>query len=87
MASYSINQISRAVGKLYDEGITTDKQVIDLTYAKMKTFKEVTPLEKLVILEYSEALKQKEITSFLCGKKRKRNGGIENGISKQNTTD
>lgn len=81
MASYSINQIARVVGKLYDEGITTDKDVINLTYAKMKDFKEISPLEKLVILEYSEALKQREITSFLCGKKIKKNGGNKNVIS------
>lgn len=81
MASYSISQITKMVNKLFDEGITTDKQVINLTYAKMKDFKNISPIEKLMILEYSEALKQKEITSFLCGKRLKKQGGDNNAIS------
>lgn len=81
MASYSINQITKMINKLFDEGITTDKQVINLTYAKMKDFKNISPIEKLMILEYSEALKQKEITPFLCGKRLKKQGGDNNAIS------
>lgn len=81
MASYSISQITKMINKLCEEGVTTDKQVMNLTYAKMKNFKNISPLEKLIILEYSEALKQKEITPFLCGKRLKKNGGDSNAIS------
>lgn len=87
MASYTITQITRVLNKLCDQGITTDKEISNITYGKMSEFKNISPIEKLIILEYSEALKTKQITPFLCGKKLRKNGGNKNGLSGQNTTD
>lgn len=84
MANYSITQISRALKKLSDTGLTEDKDISQITYSKLLEFKNIAPMEKIIILEYCEAIKNKKVTPFLCGGKGR--GGKKNGISIENTT-
>lgn len=85
MASYTVTQITRVLNKLCDAGVTSDKEIAAITYGKMADFKNISPLEKLIILEYSEALKSKQVTPFLCGKKLRKNGVIKDGTLGQDT--
>lgn len=85
MTNYTLNQIARAINKIYNEGITSDKEIMQITYGKMAKLKTVSPIEKLIILDYSEALKLKQVTTFLSGR-RLRKEVEKDGISKQNTT-
>lgn len=86
MANYTITQITRVLNKLCDEGIRTDKEIVNITYGKLLNFKNISPIEKLIILEYSEALKSKQVTEFLCGNKMRKNGGKNNATPEENTT-
>lgn len=86
MTGYSTTQISKVLNKLYDLGIQTDKDVMNLTYSKLSEFKNILPIERIIILEYCEALKNKNITPFLCSKKSRKEGGNKDAISKKSTT-
>ena len=55
-----------------------DKVIMQLTYEKVSKV-NLTPIEKIIILEYKEALKNKTVTKFLCRANSK--GDEKNGIS------
>lgn len=77
MTNITTIQIIKALNKLKKNDITDDKVVIQLTYEKMSKI-NLTPIEKIIILEYKEALKNKTVTKFLC---RADKGDEKNGIS------
>lgn len=52
------------LNKLGKSGITDDKVIMQLTYEKVSKV-NLTPIEKIIILEYKEALKNKTVTNFL----------------------
>lgn len=75
MTNITTIQIIKALNKLGKSGITDDKVI---TYEKVSKV-NLTPIEKIIILEYKEALKNKTVTNFLW---RANSKGYEtNGIS------
>lgn len=64
MTNITIIQIIKALNKLGKSGITDDKVIKQLTYEKVSKV-NLTPIEKIIILEYKEALKNKTVTNFL----------------------
>ena len=77
MTNITTIQIIKALNKLRRNGITDDKVVMLLTYEKVSKI-NLTPIEKIIILEYKEALKNKSVTKFLC---RADKGDETHGIS------
>lgn len=78
MTNITTIQIIKALNKLGKCGITDDKVIMQLTYEKVSKV-NLTPIEKIIILEYKEALKNKTVTKFLCRANSK--GDEKNGIS------
>lgn len=78
MTNITTIQIIKALKKLGKSGITDDKVIMQLTYEKVSKV-NLTPIEKIIILEYKEALKNKTVTKFLCRANSK--GDEKNGIS------
>lgn len=64
MTNITTIQIIKALNKLGKRGITDDKVIMQLTYEKVSKV-NLTPIEKIIILEYKEALKNKTVTNFL----------------------
>lgn len=66
---YSATQIIKVINKLWDNGIRTDKQIMNLTYGDLLRLSSLAPIERLIALEYAESMKNKKINSFFSGKK------------------
>ena len=64
MTNITTIQIIKALNKLGKSEITDDKVIMQLTYEKVSKV-NLTPIEKIIILEYKEALKNKTVTNFL----------------------
>lgn len=77
MTNITTIQIIKALNKLGKSGITDDKVIKQLTYEKVSKV-NLTPIEKIIILEYKEALKNKTVTNFLWRANSK--GDETNGI-------
>ena len=78
MTNITTIQIIKALNKLGKSEITDDKVIMQLTYEKVSKV-NLTPIEKIIILEYKEALKNKTVTNFLWRANSK--GDETNGIS------
>lgn len=79
MSNITTIQIIKALNKLKRSGITQDKDVMQLTYEKISKI-NLTPIEKIIILEYKESLKNRTVTKFLCRDSANK-GDDTNGIS------
>lgn len=75
---YTSTQIIRVINKLWDNGIRTDKQIMNLTFADLYKLNSLAPIEKLIALEYSESMKNKCVNAFFCGKNLNNEGRKEN---------
>lgn len=74
--AHTITQIVRVLNKLKENNITEDKDLSNITYDKLENIENITEYEKLIILQYSNALKNHRITAFLQSSKQRKKGEI-----------
>ena len=74
----NLNQITRALEKLFNAGFNTDKKIISMKIEDLRKIPNLVGDESLIIIDYREAVKNKDVTAYLSGSK-----GIEKGAEKK----
>ena len=81
---YTFNQITKTLEKMFEAGFDTDRKILAMQMDDLKKLSSLSSIEIMIIIEFKEAVKKKQVIAFLSGNKGI--GGIDNGISKKNTT-
>lgn len=70
---YSLNQITKTLEKLFEAGFNTDKKIIAMKMEDLAKLPNLAPNEPLIIIEFKNAIKNRDIIAFLSGYKEKGN--------------
>ena len=70
---YSLNLITKTLGKLFRADFTTDKKILAMQMADLKKIPTLSSAEIMTIIEFKEAIKNKKIIAFLSGNYEKGN--------------
>lgn len=68
---YNLNQITKALEKLFDAGFNSDKKILAMKLEDLIKIGNLTSSEIAIIIDYRMAVKNKQITAFLSGYKEK----------------
>jgi len=68
---YSLNQITKTLEKLFEAGFNTDKKILAMKMEDLAKLPNLAPNEPLIIIEFKNAIKNRDIISFLSGYKEK----------------
>lgn len=74
---YNLSQITKTLDKLFMAGFNTDKKILALKLEDLKQISSLQSNEAFIIIEFKEAVKNKQIVSFLSNYSES-----DNGISK-----
>lgn len=70
---YSLNQITKTLEKLFEAGFNTDKKILAMKMEDLAKLPNLAPNEPLIIIEFKNAIKNRDIIAFLSGYKEKGN--------------
>ena len=70
---YNLNQITKALEKLFGAGFNTDKKILAMKLEDLVKMGNLTSTEIAIIIDFRMAVKNKQITTFLSGYKEKGN--------------
>ncbi|MBR3673484.1 MAG: hypothetical protein IKN65_04225 [Clostridia bacterium] len=70
---YNLNQITKALEKLFGAGFNTDKKILAMKLEDLVKMGTLTSSEISIIIDFRTAVKNKQITAFLSGYKEKGN--------------
>ena len=70
---YNLNQITKALEKLFGAGFNTDKKILAMKLEDLVKIGNLTSSEITIIIDFRMAVKNKQITAFLSGYKEKGN--------------
>ena len=73
--NYNLNQITKALEKLFGAGFNTDKKILAMKLEDLVKMGNLTSTEIAIIIDFRMAVKNKQITTFLSGYKEKGNDG------------
>ncbi len=62
---YNLTQITKTLDKLFNAGFNTDKKILALKLEDLKQIPNLLSNEALIIIEFKEAVKSKNIVAFL----------------------
>ena len=69
MQKYTLNQILRTLDKLFKKDILTTKHFKNIKWENLDEIdKNLTPIEKSLIMDFKNAVLRKQIIEFLAGK-------------------
>lgn len=68
---YNLNQITKALEKLFGAGFNSDKKILAMKIEDLIKIGNLTSSEIAIIIDYRMAVKNKQITAFLSGYKEK----------------
>ena len=68
---YNLNQITKALEKLFGAGFNSDKKILAMKLEDLIKISNLTSSEIAIIIDYRMAVKNKQITAFLSGYKEK----------------
>lgn len=68
---YNLNQITKALEKLFEAGFNSDKKILAMKLEDLIKIGNLTSSEIAIIIDYRVAVKNKQITAFLSGYKEK----------------
>lgn len=69
MQKYTLNQIVKTLEKLFESDYTTTKRIKTIKWDKLdKINRDFTPIEKSLVMDFSDAVVKKKIVEFLAGK-------------------
>lgn len=68
---YNLNQITKALEKLFESGFNSDKKILAMKLEDLIKIGNLTSSEIAIIIDYRMAVKNKQITAFLSGYKEK----------------
>lgn len=68
---YNLNQITKALEKLFEAGFNSDKKILAMKLEDLIKIGNLTSSEITIIIDYRMAVKNKQITTFLSGYKEK----------------
>jgi len=71
--NYNLNQITKALEKLFGAGFNTDKKILAMKLEDLVKMGNLTSTEIAIIIDFRMAVKNKQITTFLSGYKEKGN--------------
>ena len=72
---YNIGQITKTLEKLFEAGFNTDKKILALKLEDLTKIPNLQNNETMIIIEFKNAVKNKQIIAFLCGYKENRKDG------------
>ena len=68
---YNIGQITKTLEKLFEAGFNTDKKILALKLEDLTKIPNLQNNETMIIIEFKNAVKNKQIIAFLSGYKEK----------------
>ena len=68
---YNIGQITKTLEKLFEAGFNTDKKILALKLEDLMKIPNLQNNETMIIIEFKNAVKNKQIIAFLSGYKEK----------------
>lgn len=68
---YNIGQITKTLEKLFEAGFNTDKKILALKLEDLTKIPNLQNNETMIIIEFKNAVKNKQIITFLSGYKEK----------------
>lgn len=66
-SSYNLNQISKALEKLFSAGFNTHKKILALKLEDLEKIPNLQTNETMIIIDFKKAVKNKQIIAFLSG--------------------
>ncbi len=69
---YNIGQITKTLEKLFEAGFNTDKKILALKLEDLMKIPNLQNNETMIIIEFKNAVKNKQIIAFLSGYKENR---------------
>lgn len=86
MQKYTLNQIVKTLEKLFESDYTTTKKIKTIKWENLDRInKDFTPIEKSLVMDFSDAVAKKKIVEFLAGKELDEEGKEKNDTSVQET--
>lgn len=70
---YNLNLITKTLEKLFKAGFNTDKKILAMQMSDLKKIPTLSSNEIMIIIEFKEAIKNKDIIAFLSGNYEKGN--------------
>lgn len=70
---YNLNLITKTLEKLFKAGFNTDKKILAMEMSDLKKIPTLSSSEIMIIIEFKEAIKKKQIIAFLSGNQEKGN--------------
>lgn len=68
---YNIGQITKTLEKLFEAGFNTDKKILALKLEDLTKIPNLQNNETMIIVEFKNAVRNKQIITFLSGYKEK----------------
>ena len=68
---YNLSQITKTLEKLFEAGFNTDKKILALKLEDLTKIPNLQNNETMIIIEFKNAVKNKNIIEFLSGYKEK----------------
>lgn len=62
---YNLTQIAKTLDKLFVAGFNTDKKILSMKLEDLEKIPNLLSNEALIIIKFKEAVKNKQIISFL----------------------
>lgn len=68
---YNFTQIMKTLEKLFEAGFNNDKKILALKLEDLTTIPNLQTNETMIIIEFKNAVKNKQVIAFLSGYKEK----------------
>lgn len=62
---YNLNNIFKALDKLFSAGFTTEKQILNMQLEDLSRLDNISNIEINIIIEFKKAIKNKKLVAFL----------------------
>lgn len=62
---YNLNNILKALDKLFSAGFTTEKQILNMQLEDLSRLDNISNIEINIIIEFKKAIKNKKLVAFL----------------------
>lgn len=66
---YNLSQITKTLEKIFEAGFNTDKKILALKLEDLTKIPNLQNNETMIIIEFKNAVKNKQIIAFLSGYK------------------
>lgn len=71
---YNLSQISKTLEKLFEAGFNNEKKILALKLEDLMKIPNIQNNDFMVIVEFKNAIKSKQVVAFLSGYKEKGKG-------------